>query len=349
MKRFIYKTVFFLLLVSTPVWVVNWIVDPLQFYRKAYFYPPAFYKEQRFQNPGLAKNYEYDVVLIGTSMSENFRAREIDSLFGCKSLKLTMSGSSLYEQRKLLELALNKKPGIVFWGIESYTLNSSPDKAGGGSKHLFPDYLYDNNILNDALYVFNGYMFRRSIAILTGTIYRAYKDVDEIGRWGDDNRIFNRDSVLNFITHPDRVKKAELFAGMDEDFTITNGMDNIEQNVIELVKGNPDTEFYLFFTPPSALVQLNAFKNGVLENKLFLRQYFVSKACELANIKCFDFESDRSIVTDLDNYKDSFHYCPKINSEILRAMYLGDNLCTQQEIGIYNSTIRDLAMNFKPD
>ena len=51
----------------------NWRVDPLQFYRRA-SYPPLLSDALRFQNPGLARNYDYDTLILGTSVSLGFDA-----------------------------------------------------------------------------------------------------------------------------------------------------------------------------------------------------------------------------------------------------------------------------------
>ena len=67
-RNFIFLSVIpFLLLFA-----FNFTVDPLQFYRPASFYEPYYSMQQRYQNPGLARNFPYDTVIIGASMSENF-------------------------------------------------------------------------------------------------------------------------------------------------------------------------------------------------------------------------------------------------------------------------------------
>lgn len=50
----------------------NYFVDPFQHYRKATIYTFNYSGNQRYLNPGLAKNYDFNSIIIGTSMTENF-------------------------------------------------------------------------------------------------------------------------------------------------------------------------------------------------------------------------------------------------------------------------------------
>lgn len=58
-------------------------VDPFIHYHKpltnAYFYP---LDNQRSQNDGILKHFEYNALITGTSMTENFKTSELDELFG---------------------------------------------------------------------------------------------------------------------------------------------------------------------------------------------------------------------------------------------------------------------------
>ena len=56
-------------------------VDPFEVYHKATaFIPPISNGTQIYSNAGIAKNYAYDSVVIGSSMTENFRPSQLDRL-----------------------------------------------------------------------------------------------------------------------------------------------------------------------------------------------------------------------------------------------------------------------------
>ena len=59
------------------------LVDPFEIYHQAtLFVPPITNGTQNYANAGIAKSYEYDSVVIGSSMTENFRPSQLDALLG---------------------------------------------------------------------------------------------------------------------------------------------------------------------------------------------------------------------------------------------------------------------------
>ena len=109
----------FAILLAIGVALLTSIIDPLQFYHKATWYSPVFSTEQRYQNPGLARNYDYDTIIIGTSMTENFIPAEVDKALGGKTLKLSIRGSTADEHFKIASLALQTgKVKKVLWGLD---------------------------------------------------------------------------------------------------------------------------------------------------------------------------------------------------------------------------------------
>lgn len=72
------------------------LVDPFEVYHKATaFIPPITNGTQNYSNAGIAKNYEYDSVVIGSSMTENFTPSQLDRLFGGQFVKLPINGGRL--------------------------------------------------------------------------------------------------------------------------------------------------------------------------------------------------------------------------------------------------------------
>ena len=56
-------------------------VDPFQVYRLATLYmPPIDNTTQVYANAGIARNYDYDSAIVGTSVTENFRPSQMDEL-----------------------------------------------------------------------------------------------------------------------------------------------------------------------------------------------------------------------------------------------------------------------------
>ena len=77
------------------------VIDPFQVYRPATRYlPPIDRTTQVYANAGVARSYAYDSAVVGTSVTENFRPSQMDSLLGGRFIKLcTSAGTALLTSR----------------------------------------------------------------------------------------------------------------------------------------------------------------------------------------------------------------------------------------------------------
>ena len=72
-----------LLAAMTMISAIVIAIDPFQVYHKAEKYlPPIDNTTQVYANAGIVRHYEYDSAVVGTSVTENFRPTQLDSLFG---------------------------------------------------------------------------------------------------------------------------------------------------------------------------------------------------------------------------------------------------------------------------
>ena len=55
---------------------LTYAVDPFEQYRESAILP--LYDQESYNNPGIAKNYDYDAVILGTSMVEMSHPSVID-------------------------------------------------------------------------------------------------------------------------------------------------------------------------------------------------------------------------------------------------------------------------------
>ena len=60
---------------------INGIVDPYFHYHKPLAGLEYAIYDERYQNDGIVKHFDYDAILTGTSMTENFKTSEFDALF----------------------------------------------------------------------------------------------------------------------------------------------------------------------------------------------------------------------------------------------------------------------------
>ena len=85
----------------------TYIIDPFEQYRESSILP--LYDQESYNNPGIAKNYDYNAVILGTSMVEMSNPSVIDRCFGVKSVKLPMRGSHTAQMGWQLEHVFHAK------------------------------------------------------------------------------------------------------------------------------------------------------------------------------------------------------------------------------------------------
>lgn len=76
---------------------------------------------ERSQNDGISKHFDYDALITETSMAQNFIASEMDKIFGTNSIKVCYSGGSYKEINDNLVVALKYNPDLktIVRGLET--------------------------------------------------------------------------------------------------------------------------------------------------------------------------------------------------------------------------------------
>lgn len=324
------------------------IIDPYYHYHQPIDGLGLTLNNERYQNYGIARNFEYDAIITGTSMTQNFKASEVDELFGTGSIKTSFSGARYKEVNDYLEFAINKNDDIelIIRGLDtSYILLDKDVSWYAGIE--YPTYLYDDNLLNDVNYIFN-----KSVAISgVGSVFLNYftgftaSTFDEYSNWMDGS-VFGIDAILSEYERGEKVGES-LDILTDEDKLII--YENIEQNVISLARDNPDITFYYFYTPYSIAWFDSLYITGEVEKNIEALEYVAELVLECDNIKLYSFFDEYEMICDLDNYRDTTHYHEDINSQILIWMYNEEHLLTSENYEEYFDKILDFYLNYDYD
>lgn len=329
--------------------VLVFILDPLQQYRKASFYKPHF-RNQRYINPGLAKNYTYDTVIIGTSMSENFLPSDIDHMFNTETLKLSIEGSTGYEQNQILNVALKtKKVKNVFWVIDLLTFEGEKMRIKNGDRAL-PFYLYDDSIWNDYKYLINIDMLKKyGIKIFLGNVFGINKHAVPLERfqyWGDSFKD-NKGKLLkeaNLISVAS-IHSAEIF-NLNDSY-LSELKESFDYNVFDFVSSHKKVNFNIIFPPYSALFWVREKKNNKFESLIALKQYIVKKTKNNNNVKIYDFQNVKSIIYNFSNYRDYSHYSSEINDYMLHSIQNESHRITAGNVDKRIESLKNSINNFK--
>ena len=322
-KRFIKLSLSLTLILLILVASVQIAIDPLFQYHKPLFGLKPFIQNERYQDAGMAKTFDYDNVIMGTSMSQNFRINEYEELFGGKTVKLTMEGSHPLDWTYVLNDLCRREihPKTILLNLDPFVFRADTNRLA----HELPIYLYDHNYLNDVNYLLNSQIINDfAIDTVIGNINHSLPDENEAFVWAGYKEI-GAEYVLSQYKRPN-VTAVQI----DSELYANDAMDNMKL-LSPYIASMPETEFVFFCSPFSMLFWDECTRENSIEAQ---KQGYISSISELINhnnvsVYLWNDEVMFSIMSDLDNYADITHYSEKVNSLILQRMAKHQGLLTK--------------------
>lgn len=300
-------------------------IDPLFHYHAPISSLQYPINDERYQNDGILRNFEYDSVITGTSMCEKFKTSEAEDIWGGTFVKVPLSGARYKEIDSQLERAYShgKNIRLVIRGLDLGSLIM--DKGAIRDGYNPPEFLYNNNVFDDVEYLFNKTLFMKNLKVLEHTRRGLLTtDFDSYAVLVDPEG--DSEAVLTHYTVNERASTQQHLS--DEDRVLI--LENLSQNVISLVEQHPETEFYYFFTPYSVAYWDELDSLGTLTRQLEAISLAAKELVKYPNLKLFNFCADFNTVSNLDNYLDQAHYTSSINSLLLQYMVNGEYLLTEE-------------------
>lgn len=320
---------------------LNFVVDPLQIFRPARWFPAVYSPDARLQDAGLIHSQSFDTVVMGTSLAIHFRQSDIDRLLGVRSLKLSMPGSNSHEQSFVLAAALSRGARRVIWEVDDWIFCDAPEID---SDVYLPANLYRRNIRGFAGYLFSGAMARESAWILARSIgpsepavarltteevtkfpLSRVDDINTLRADADVSEAYNARKArgaFNYITDP--VRSRYLAQGYDYVAMVRN----FERDAVVLIANHPDVKFDIYL-PPYSILQWVAMRDaspGTLEIVYDLTFTMAQRLAQLPNVSLHDFRAAEEVTHDLNNYGDVIHHSPAIDLEVLSWLANGKYL-----------------------
>lgn len=290
---------------------------------------------ERSQNNGIIKHFDYDALITGTSMTENFRTSEFDDIFDVKSIKVAYSGGTYKEINDNIAVALKNNPDLrVIVRCLDYDYLLSDNNSVKTDLGEYPTYLYDDNPFNDVYYLFNkDVIFSRAYGMVASArIEGAQPGItpfDSYSRWQDEYSFGKKSIIPEGIS----VTSGEPIHLTEEEQNII--YDNLTQNVTSLADDYPKVDFYYFFSPYSAVWWALHANDGTIYRCLEAEEYAIELILNHPNIKLYSFTNCTNITTNLNYYKDITHYGEWVNSYMLKAMREGKCLLTKENYKEY--------------
>lgn len=313
-------------------------IDPFFHYHKPldnYAYPLT---NERYQNDGITRHFEYDSIITGTSLTENFMTTQADALFDANFIKVPFYGASYKEINDNLKRAFDtgKKIKYVIRCLDNSRLVM--DKDAMKEDYDIPVYLYNSNPFDDVNYVLNKTIFAEyTLNVIAYT--KAGNETtpfDVYANW-NANCSYGPQAVFSNYELGDRVDVIQELT----DAEVQTIQENIKYNVTDLVSEHPETQFYIFFSPYSICYWDQLDNNGQINWRIEAEKIAIEALLEYPNIKLYSFSNNFELTCNLDNYRDANHYGEWINSYILQCMKEDQYLLTKDNYNEYIEMIRD--------
>ena len=325
-KKWVIGFTLIVLIGLTVLGGITVFVDPFMHFHKPdtsrFYYDFA---NPRSVNDGILRHFEYEGLIIGTSMTQQFSVSEAEDLWGVPFVKTPFQGASYKEINNNIAAALNYNPNLrmVIRGLDFSQFEKDKDFMYQPAED-YPTYLYDHNIFNDVKYLWNrDVVFKWDLGMILDSLEASSEggmtSFDEYGLFPDYRLQYGKNKL-----YPEGVNYKGLGAASELTEDEKNAVfANVRQNITSLVEDHPDVQFYYFITPYSAVWWQSWAEEGEISKHLQAERAAIEEMLRYDNLHLFSLNTRTDITTDLNNYKDNVHYGIWINSLILKYMHDG--------------------------
>lgn len=286
---------------------IAYAVDPYFQYRVK---DNTYFLSSSYVNAGLIKNYNYDTIILGSSMISNYDMDQFREELNLNPVKIEYGAMSPLSIAAFLNYAAQvDKASQYYVNIDIVSFRRQGSVANA--------HLLKNDLFSKAKYLLGYETWFRFIPVDCGlmlykTVFGSFPpgkltqrtSIDQNGAWtlgipfGRDVVLYNRAQSLHGVSDVE--------------------LDNLYEHIIFQVDAflsrvDFQAGSYTFIFPPySALYWCDAQDQGYFDTLLAAKKYFVQ---ELLSRGCavYDFQS-AELTINLDNYQDTTHYSGDVNA-----------------------------------
>ena len=306
---------------------IVFMADPFYHYHGPWFNLPVTLYNEIYQTAGVARHFEYDSVIIGSSMTENFRVSWFDEDFGWDTVKLCYEGARTDDLKAILEQVFEgeRQVGHVVLAIDDYQMVS--DSTAAATER--PEYLYNENPFDDVNYLFNRDALKGALKGIWDGVRGKETEIDDAYNFSEKYE-FSKEQALRDA----RPFRENIMANPPTEETPENAYlqmcQNNLANLLPFVEEHPETEFIVFFSPYSILNWEKKLLAGTLKAQLNADAYVIRTFLSYDNVRVFYFQDEYDMITDLEQYMDTSHYKEEYNHYIEQCMKNGKNELTEE-------------------
>lgn len=353
---------FFLIILGLCAFLVIPFIsyDSLHLYHKSWFFSEdKLHGNMRLQAAGIINNYEFDSMIVGTSMLKGTSERYASKNLGGKFVNISADASNLYERNLFLKHALATKDikHVI------YSFDTGLDANLKKNNRTLPlnkfNYLYDDNPFNDFYAYWNNKFLtclltfsdkRECIGGNRGLIrsekwvnklYKTNKKISGIQQWiskdGRGKNIYPRikKHLSKPLTEVEYTKKLILTHHI------------IDTQLVDTIKKYPQVEFHIVMPPYSRLFYSIWFKYNPKKYKLYQEtvKYLTQASMKYSNMHIYLLD-DLDYLDDLGNYRDMRHYNTDMNLKIVDYVVQKKYIKSMDELQILFQKINKKNMKY---
>lgn len=312
-KKFL--TRFFIMLGVLLVLCAGAVVffDPFYHYHGKLPFLKAVLDDRDYQVKGTLDHFDYDAVVLGTSLAENTNIDELYKDFGVTAVKAIRAGGSNEDLLCYLDTAFeNNEIKQVFYYLDYASMT-------GGMRSSFKEsdeyFIVNDNPVDDVKYLINKDVLLNKI--VKQVAYSTIADYDEAEPycWYKEktfasSEVLGRYELTDTISAPKAVGEDVAFKG------------NIEA-IARRINAHPETEFEIIIPPVSILWWDYEYRSGNLDERLYETKYVVDTLGAYDNVRIYNYQFEEDIVKNLDNYMDTVHFSNEINNRMYSEIAAG--------------------------
>ncbi len=331
--NFIIRFLVVVLVVLALIATIVIVFDPFYHYHKPWLGTKAVLNDKEYQCVGSLRNFDYDTLLVGSSVMENNDNSWYDEAYNVKSIKAIRSYGATADLCYLMDVAYESHDiKYVFYNIDPSSLQGEAVTTYESTG--CPMYLYDKNPLNDIQYLFNKDVLFEKIPYQLASSFIGDYNEDLSYNWAKWKE-FGPHMALGLYYRSN--SEVEM---MKETVYRDNLADNIALLTAQ-VEAHPDTEFIFFYPPYSMLWWDMTYRAGERDAVVYNELEMTKALLQYDNVKVFCFQTETDVTNNLDYYMDTIHFSPEINRRMLDHIIAGEYRVTQDNVTEVFEGVRD--------
>ncbi len=329
------KLCLFIISLLLTVVAVVWFFDPFYQYHAPLLGMEAVLNDRDNQMPGTIRNFQYDSVLVGSSVAENFDSSYLDEMYDCQTLKIIRASGSVADLLYYLEMAQEERElKNVFWCLDLFALEASTQVTLYGQDT--PRYLHTKTVLDDVTYLLNKDVIFEKIPLMLASAYMGRNTGGKAYDWSHDKEFSAKKAMQAYNKPAEKLEKQD-FSG---DIPAISA--NIK-SLADQISSHPDTRYRILLPPYSMMWWDCAYMNGTLEKQFYILEQVMPVLLSQPNVEVYYFQEEADIICNLDNYMDMIHYTPRVNQYMLELMTDGKKQWNAENWQEELQNMRDLA------